>query len=124
MQQHKASAHNVVPTTLVALDGAETAGSVRICEDDFNGLRPQLTPWLATLYVLDTHRGKGIATSLAQGAAELVKGAGHRAIYLWATDPKLVTNLYEKLGFTTVEETQVPHGVHKGETAYIMKRAL
>lgn len=68
--------------------------------------------------------GKGVATRLVNGAAELVKNAGHKGFYLWAFNPALVTNLYEKLGFKTVETAPVPHGTHEGETAYIMKRDL
>ena len=48
----------IVPMTLIALLNGELAGSCRICEDDFDGARPNLTPWLATLFVLPEYRGK------------------------------------------------------------------
>ena len=75
MHEHalKGPGSSAVPMTLVALIENELAGSCRICKDDFDGVRPNLTPWLATLFVLPSHRGKGVGSALANKAANEVK---------------------------------------------------
>ena len=40
---------NPVPMTLIALIDGKLAGSCRICEDDFDGVRPDLTPLWASV---------------------------------------------------------------------------
>ena len=86
--------------------------------------RPQFTPWLATLLVLPAHRGKGVGSALANGAAAEVKAApgDTEAIYLWAIERDVADRMYKKLGWTTIEETKPTHG--NADIAIIMKRSL
>jgi GNAT superfamily N-acetyltransferase len=126
MVAHAAAASETssVPMTLIALVNGELAGSCRICADDFGGGRPALTPWLATLFVLPTHRGKGVGSALANGAASEVKGSGDGdGLYLWACDREVAAGMYTKLGWVVVEET-VPPADHDCDLAIIMKRDL
>ncbi len=60
-----------LPLTVVALDAAGTpAGMVSLWKDDCP-LRPDLAPWLASLYVTPEARGQGLGGALlARGEAE------------------------------------------------------
>ena len=126
MQEHaiKEPASSAVPMTLIALIDNELAGSCRICEDDFDGARPNLTPWLATLFVLPEHRGKGVGSALANKAANEVQASGcGDVLYLWACEREVAMGMYRKLGWEVMEETVPPHK-EDFDLAIIMKRKL
>ena len=126
MQTHakKKPGSSAVPMTLIALINGELAGSCRICEDDFDGARPNMTPWLATLFVLPTHRGKGVGSALANNAACEVKSSGcGDLLYLWACEREVAFGMYQKLGWKILEETVPPHK-EEFDLAIIMKREL
>ena len=126
MHEHalKGPGSSAVPMTLVALIENELAGSCRICEDDFDGVRPNLTPWLATLFVLPSHRGKGVGSALANKAAYEVKSSGcGDVLYLWACEREVAMGMYRKLGWEVIEETAPPHK-EDFDLAIIMKRNL
>jgi GNAT superfamily N-acetyltransferase len=126
MQAHakKKPGSSAVPMTLIALINGELAGSCKICEDDFDGARPNMTPWLATLFVLPTHRGKGVGSALANKAAFEVKSSGcGDVLYLWACEREVALGMYQKLGWKIVEET-VPPNKEEFDLAIIMKRDL
>ena len=126
MQDHSKQepGSSAVPMTLIALINGELAGSCRICEDDFDGARPNMTPWLATLFVLPTHRGKGVGSALANNAAYEVKSSGcGDVLYLWACEREVALGMYQKLGWKILEETVPPHK-EEFDLAIIMKRDL
>ncbi|WP_460154436.1 GNAT family N-acetyltransferase [Pseudomonas sp. S3_G06] len=52
-----------IPSVVVALEGAELLGGALLIDSDLD-LRPELTPWLAGVYVKAEHRGKGVASQL------------------------------------------------------------
>lgn len=52
-----------LPTALIALDAQELLGSALLVAQDMT-TRPDLSPWLAGVYVRREHRRRGIATSL------------------------------------------------------------
>ena len=121
---NKALDSSPVPMTLIALIDGNLAGSCRICEDDFDGARPDLTPWLATLFVLPAYRGKGVGSALANQAATEVKSykCGD-ALYLWACEREVAAGMYQKLQWKILEETVPPHK-EDFDLAIIMKRDL
>ena len=110
--------------TLVATINGKLAGSCKICEDDFDGARPSLTPWLATLFVLTEFRHKGVGSALANKAACEVKTSGcGNVLYLWACEREVALGMYQKLGWKICEETVPPHK-ENFNLAIIMKRDL
>ena len=124
IHSNKEPGASVVPMTLIALLNGELAGSCRICEDDFDGARPNLTPWLATLFVLPEYRGKGVGSALANTAAAEVKlSGGSDVLYLWACEREVAIGMYQKLGWSIIEET-VPSHRENFDLAIIMKRVL
>src|SRR5512134_1292985 len=56
-----------LPASLLAFWGTQPAGTVNLIFHDLSD-RPDLSPWLAALYVLPEHRGKGIGSALVRAA--------------------------------------------------------
>jgi len=88
-----------IPTTLVAIEDGVLVGSVCLIESDM-AERPNLTPWLAALYVLPAHRKRGIGSQLITRLVDHAANAGLDHVYLSADDQ---VPLYARHGFATVE---------------------
>jgi len=61
-----------LPTTLVAVEGHVLLGSVSVIYDDLPGWE-HLNPWVASLYVVEPERGKGIGSMLLSAAERLLR---------------------------------------------------
>jgi GNAT superfamily N-acetyltransferase len=91
-----------VPVTFVALEGETLLGSASLVVDDLE-TRPELTPWLASVFVAPEHRGRGVASALVGGVVVEAWSSGIERLYLWTTDQE---RLYARLGWTPVERTR------------------
>lgn len=91
-----------VPVTFVAVDGETLLGSASLVVDDLE-TRPELTPWLASVYVAPEHRRKGVASALVRRVVEEARQQGIPRLYLWTTDQE---GLYAALGWRPVERTR------------------
>lgn len=89
------------PFTLVALVDGVFAGTVTGIASDLDE-RPELGPWIASLWVEPGHRGAGIARTLVEQATATLFAQGHARIYLYAIPP--LQALYRGMGWTLVEE--------------------
>ena len=94
--------HNIqtdrVPMTYVALHGEEPIGTVSIWMNDL-GCRQDLYPWMASLFVIEEMRNKGIGTLLQNHAVEEAKRLEFKDLYL-ITDHN---GYYEKFGWIFYE---------------------
>ena len=90
---------NGVPTFVVAVDGTRLIGSASLIAQDMDN-RPDLTPWLADVFVKPGYRGQGVATSLIQRIEAEAKSAGIEKLYLYTPD---AAGLYLRLGWRTAE---------------------
>ncbi|MDD2325183.1 MAG: GNAT family N-acetyltransferase [Alphaproteobacteria bacterium] len=106
---------NGIPLTLVALSGGKPAGMVSLWAEDFIG-RPDLSPWMASVYVHPFHRKKGIALSLIKRLEEEAKRLGYEDIYLVTEESK---GLYEKNGWQEIAQVHTHYGA-----ASLMTKAL
>ena len=88
-----------IPVTFVAVDGAMLLGSASLVDDDLE-TRPELTPWLASVYVAPEHRGRGVASALVRRVVEEARASAVSRLYLWTTDQE---RLYARLGWVPVE---------------------
>jgi GNAT superfamily N-acetyltransferase len=70
-----------IPLCLVALENGTCVGTVSIFEDDLHS-RPDLTPWLAALYVEAAHRNRGVGGMLMERLLAVARGLGIRRLYL------------------------------------------
>ena len=90
-----------VPTTFVAFEGGDAAGTASLIEDDLP-IRPKLTPWLADVFVPRDYRSQGIATKLVERVTAEVRLIGLDRFYLFTREAK---EFYLKIGWQIREFT-------------------
>lgn len=90
-----------IPTTFLALVGSTVVGTVSLDTSDLPS-HDQLTPWLASLFVLPEMRGRGIATALVNHAQSFAALQRVSWLYLWTPGS---TRLYERCGWAEIERT-------------------
>ena len=91
-----------VPSTFVAVgDGGEVLGSASLVEHDMQ-TRPELTPWMASVYVAQRHRRRGIGSGLVRHVVDFAGATGIAKLYLFTPDR---ARFYASLGWAHVETT-------------------
>ncbi|MCH4900668.1 MULTISPECIES: GNAT family N-acetyltransferase [unclassified Pseudomonas] len=104
-----------IPSVVVAIEDGKLLGGALLIDRDMD-TRPQLTPWLAGVYVKAEQRGRGIASQLVNRIVEEAAALGVPQLYLY-TDA--AQSLYARLGWEVLEETE-----YDGLPVTVMKRAL
>jgi GNAT superfamily N-acetyltransferase len=89
-----------LPIALVAHNGAEFLGTASVIASDLDE-RPQLTPWVAAVWVEPHARSRGVGGALVERAARDCFALGFAHAYLCAR-PAL-TSFYERLGWIAIE---------------------
>ncbi len=84
-----------IPLMLVAYEQNQPMGSTRLIMDDME-TRPELFPWLASLFVHPHFRNQGIARQLIARLCEEAKRLGYEKLYLFTEDQEA---LYTHLGW-------------------------
>jgi N-acetylglutamate synthase-like GNAT family acetyltransferase len=95
-----------MPFALVAHDGEKFLGTSSVIASDLEE-RPQLSPWIAAVWVEEDARRRGIGAALVNRAAQDCFALGVSRAYLCAR-PQM-TGFYEALGWTVVERKVGPH---------------
>jgi len=95
-----------IPFALVAHDGEKFLGTSSVIASDLEE-RPQLTPWVAAVWVEEDARRRGIGAALVNRAAQDCFALGVSRAYLCAR-PRM-TGFYEALGWTVVERNVGAH---------------
>lgn len=89
-------AGNIIPTTYLAEDdNGNLLGSASILADDMSS-HPELTPWLASVYVDAAQRGKGIGSLLVRRVMQHAQDNDIKRLYLYTPDQE---QLYARLGW-------------------------
>jgi GNAT superfamily N-acetyltransferase len=103
--------------SFVLLDGDTPAGTASLAHDDLDS-RPDLTPWLAGVYVPPAFRGRGHAAALVRHveAAARAAGVGTLWLYTWTAAP-----LYARLGWV---QTGLEHEIKRNHQVVLMRRDL
>lgn len=104
-----------IPLTLVAIEDNEPVGTVCLKIDDMD-TRPELTPWLASLYVEKTHRRQGIGAKLVAAIESEAARLGVKKLYLFTPDSEI---FYASLGWTVTERLE-----YRGCFVSVMKKQL
>ena len=93
-----------IPSTFIARDNS-LIGSAAITAQDMQS-RPQLTPWLASVFVSPGNRNRGIGSRLVLHVMTEAKKASIKKLYLYTPDKK---EFYLKLNWT-IMNTEEYHG--------------
>jgi GNAT superfamily N-acetyltransferase len=91
---------DAIPMGFVAHRGETYLGSVLLIENDLEA-RPQLSPWIAALWVDEQYRGQGVAQSLIGSAQTAAAKLGFSRIFLCAEAK--VTPYYLRQGWEQIE---------------------
>ncbi len=102
-------------SVFAVMDGERPVGMASLVVDDMSDRR-ELTPWLASVYVLPEWRGRGIASRLVRRVEEEARAHGVERFYLYTPDQQA---LYRRLGWQDVEQRE-----YRGEMVTIMQRDL
>jgi len=104
-----------VPIVLVALDDAGLlVGTASLLFDDLEG--DPRNPWLASVFVPEEQRGKGIASALVVAIEDAARQLGYLTLYLFTTS---AARLYAGLGWRALERRD-----YRGEHIQVMDKAL
>jgi N-acetylglutamate synthase-like GNAT family acetyltransferase len=95
-----------IPLALVAHDGDAFLGTASLIPSDL-AERPQLTPWIAAVWVEPHARQRGIGGALVNRATQDCFALGFERAYLCAR-PQRAT-FYEGLGWSPIERDVGPH---------------
>jgi len=89
-----------VPSVVVALaDDGVLLGSAMLVANDM-ATRPELTPWLAGVYVLDAYRDNGVGSALVRRIQAEAASMGARRLHLYTPS---AARFYARLGWSTDE---------------------
>lgn len=93
---------NLVPTMFVGVEGDEILGTAAFVKSDMNDCSYQdLTPWLASVYVREDLRGRGLGKQLVQAIMDYAGKQGVATLYLYTPDQ---APFYQKLGWEIYAE--------------------
>jgi len=110
-RMQKSLGRRQIPTTFIALEGEELLGSASLVKWDMD-TKPELTPWLASVYVAPQHRNKGLGTALVERAVEEARALGVETLYLFTPDRE---SFYAHMGWEVLERTE-----YVGEQVVVM----
>lgn len=88
-----------LPTTLIELERGVPVGTVSLECDDME-IRPDLTPWLASLYVVPAFRGRGLGRRLVRAAEDAARLRGCTQLFLYTPGQE---KFYAALGWSLLE---------------------
>ncbi|HUI60984.1 MAG TPA: GNAT family N-acetyltransferase [Steroidobacteraceae bacterium] len=93
-----------MPLTFVASVDTLPVGTVSLLAHDVGTEQwPQLSPWLAALYVVPEHRRQGIGAALVNAIVAQAGAMGRQVLYLLTTERE---EFYSQLGWQVFDKTQ------------------
>jgi GNAT superfamily N-acetyltransferase len=104
-----------IPQTFVLLVDNEPMGTASITAHDLEE-RPDLTPWLAGVFVVPDARGRGYAALLVAAVEEEARKAAISALWLYTNRAE---RIYARAGWQTVETV-----LHDNKPFALMHRDL
>lgn len=104
-----------LPVSLIALHDGAPVGVARLIVDDME-TRPDLSPWLASVFVLNEMRGQGIGSTLCHQVTDEARRLGFSSLYLFTPDREA---FYARQGWDAMERT-----VYREKNVVIMRRML
>lgn len=112
---HALTRRDGIPTTFLALEDGEPVATSSLIPDDLE-TRPELTPWLASLYVVPEKRGRGLGERMVKHAVEVARAFGIGTLHLYTPGREA---FYRRLGWEFLEATHF-----RGKAITIMRQRL
>ena len=91
-----------IPLTLIAFWDGQPAGTASIYVHDL-GTRPDLSPWLAAVYVAPPYRKQGIGSELVKAVERAAQKLQIGRLYLFTPDQE---HFYTRLGWAVLERVE------------------
>jgi N-acetylglutamate synthase-like GNAT family acetyltransferase len=90
-------------------------GAARLVASDLES-RPDLTPWLASVFVAEDKRNRGTGTEVCSGIVEIARQKGFSTLYLFTPDR---ASFYARQGWEVMGQER-----HRGKEVTLMKLEL
>lgn len=90
---------NGLPVVLVAMDEDEFLGTASLIVDDELPGATEPGPWLAAVYVVESHRNRGVGSSLVRAMTARAVDLGCTPVYLYTESGR---SWYETMGWQVV----------------------
>lgn len=97
---------NSLPTRLVAFDADRVVGTIVLRKQETETMLED-QPELGGLYVMESYRGRGIATELVQAGMEVARQQGYETV---SATTVAAAGILERLGWKFIETVQYPDG--------------
>lgn len=104
-----------IPSIFIVVSGGKLLGSAALIEHDMDS-KPDLTPWLAGVYVKKEFRHQGIAKKLVAYCEKEAMRSNVKYLYLYT---QFASVLYESLGWLHMERC-----LYKGVVVDLMYKQL
>lgn len=104
-----------IPIALVAFEGVELIGTICLKINDMD-TKPELSPWLAGLYVKESWRRNGVGSSLVKAIEQKAFEIGTNRLFLYTPESE---HFYSELGWD-IKEKEIYHNV----TVTVMKKEI
>ena len=96
------SGRTELPITFVASSGTDLLGSAMLIASDM-GTHPELSPWLAGVFVAPAHRRAGVGRALVDHVVGKATELGFRVLYLYTPTAQ---DFFLRLGWHIIEHTR------------------
>lgn len=106
---------DAIPLVMIALEDRKPVGTASLTARDLPS-RPDLTPWLAAVFVPAGQRSRGIGSLLVDAVEAAARGLGVETLYLFTPDKE---HFYARMGWRTLECTEF-----RAETVVVMSKRL
>ena len=110
--QERSNNKDHIPLTWVGLENEKISGMVSLVSNDHPD-HPELSPWLASMFIHPEFRKKGYASQLIQRLHNEAKKLGYTKLYLFTPD---ADKLYEKNGWKVIGQVRDPMGLREFES--------
>lgn len=107
--------HDTLPLTFIAIEDGQPVGTISLVADDLK-TRPDLTPWIASVFVPPAARNRGIGSQLMEFAEQQARELGYARLYLFTPNKQ---RMYARLGWQRMAEVE-----YRGDLVTIMHKTL
>jgi GNAT superfamily N-acetyltransferase len=101
-----------VPAMYIGVDGEHLLGTAALVESDMDS-HPELSPWLASVYVNPDYRKRGVGAALVKHLVSQAKINGFSRLYLFTPDQ---SKFYQGLGWEFIAQES-----YRGSEVTLMK---